>query len=645
MSDLRGMTEALPENIDVVASGGVFDGTYRTEADITTNQYLTGPTFLSTCSIPDIKPNTKVIGICGISDWNAKNDPSLPGTADPHKDGWFFSDFYLFHHLLKDVSSDQIWLTCVSPEIAVKKYTEYVHGDSAPGKVGSRKVVLNKAMLNDLGDVRTIAPNDLLERVLSTIRQVCQDATDQGRPLLILIFAHGEEETHALQIGGRGNLLTMNLFKRAIGSRTPSSGLCLLTTACYSGGWAINPALNITSLTAQANWIESLAWPVSGTARARSCGSPFASAIAETLLKLTIDGFGTEEFQDYDRAPTYAGFIHIVQNTVQRLDTRKLTIDGTTGSGYSAQQPMFSAQDDAWEMEYSKRTGLPLNVFQARWLQLKAAGPRQPPPGDEHQFGLGGHVFSYDQLTATVKREGQAYFNCFPGLDNKSKNLALHNSLRLLLDREDEKPHISELAYMRDQIDYRLNQVMGAATVYKNFLEVSIADCHKIDMDEYQHRGSPRFISAVLLVRQYPLFDKPSILQGHQYAKGDEYLAACIIEAGWSRAQAETKLDSLVKYRGIIFPPLSSFTERLADKDLDAKVLGSGVSNVDGASRIMNTINRYQLQRDRTIRDSIRAIAQSTRRRLRSLSPNKSRRRALPSEWTQDNSIPSLGGV
>jgi hypothetical protein len=49
--------------------------------------------FVSLCP-PDIQPNTRILAVCGINDFNNSSAPS--------EDGWFHSDFYLFHYLLRD---------------------------------------------------------------------------------------------------------------------------------------------------------------------------------------------------------------------------------------------------------------------------------------------------------------------------------------------------------------------------------------------------------------------------------------------------------------------------------------------------------------------------------------------------------------
>ena len=51
---------------------------------------LTGVEFSSRCP-PTIKPCTRIVAVCGINDFR--------NASSPEDDGWFHSDFYLFHHL------------------------------------------------------------------------------------------------------------------------------------------------------------------------------------------------------------------------------------------------------------------------------------------------------------------------------------------------------------------------------------------------------------------------------------------------------------------------------------------------------------------------------------------------------------------
>ena len=50
--------------------------------------------FLTSCP-PDVPPRSRIIAVCGVTDWN--------NLASPQEDGWLLSDFYLFYHLLSPV--------------------------------------------------------------------------------------------------------------------------------------------------------------------------------------------------------------------------------------------------------------------------------------------------------------------------------------------------------------------------------------------------------------------------------------------------------------------------------------------------------------------------------------------------------------
>jgi hypothetical protein len=56
-----------------------------------TRQDLAGREFLTHCP-PDLPPRHRILALLGTTD---KDD-----LASPSEDGWFISDFYLFHYLL-----------------------------------------------------------------------------------------------------------------------------------------------------------------------------------------------------------------------------------------------------------------------------------------------------------------------------------------------------------------------------------------------------------------------------------------------------------------------------------------------------------------------------------------------------------------
>lgn len=72
--------------------------------------------FLSFCP-PDIQPNTRTIALCGANDWN--------GSPTSRKDGWFFSDFYLFHHLLEGTGKQNDRHPCSFLYLMTNKTSRY----------------------------------------------------------------------------------------------------------------------------------------------------------------------------------------------------------------------------------------------------------------------------------------------------------------------------------------------------------------------------------------------------------------------------------------------------------------------------------------------------------------------------------------
>lgn len=124
------------------------------------------------------------------------------------------SDFYLFHHLLHPVcmcevpnlsmlvdpltfvitldtqSSDQVWLTCESPEDLVEKYKEYAHGNLKKG----RRVVLDETLLpeiKDAGNIRVVGRVELVDQFVKTVEEQAHLAQRSSETLMILILDMG----------------------------------------------------------------------------------------------------------------------------------------------------------------------------------------------------------------------------------------------------------------------------------------------------------------------------------------------------------------------------------------------------------------------------------------------------------------------
>jgi hypothetical protein len=123
----------------------------------------------------------RILAVCGTNDY--------AGNAAPNEDGWFFSDFFMLHHLLKPVMEDQTWLTCVKPDILVKKYSRYVQGNP---KTDDRRVVLDRDMLPDVADVTYVDEKNLLQHLLWAIKSESDKAVKNGQTLVMILLGHGE---------------------------------------------------------------------------------------------------------------------------------------------------------------------------------------------------------------------------------------------------------------------------------------------------------------------------------------------------------------------------------------------------------------------------------------------------------------------
>ena len=322
------------------------------------------PSTFTSSTLPVIYKNTIIL---------AATHPSIT-SADPMKDGWFISDFYAFNYLLKGQGQEQKWLTAADPQKLVQKYGSYLHGNPYE----ERKTCLGRQMFdqNQLTAVTVVRTSDMIHRFLSEAKRASELAKRTQAPLLLLIFCHGLPNHHlCLDDGNRSKGLSILSLK---GVLEPGALITLVTTACYSGGWATTPDLNTTTITAAGasrNLEEGLsnAWNASQSI-GRTCGSIFASTMFQTLSSVTsplLDPHHSSQSSDQgtlqpdeptdEQTLSYNSFCLSVLDTCQN----KVTRFG------SSQYFTFSAQDDAWEYSWTGRTGIPLAHFQARWNALK----------------------------------------------------------------------------------------------------------------------------------------------------------------------------------------------------------------------------------------------------------------------------------
>ncbi|KAI9784487.1 MAG: hypothetical protein M1839_002144 [Geoglossum umbratile] len=284
------------------------------------------------------------------------------------------------------------------------------------------------------GNIRVVPPTLLLERFLATVRSECNIACEQKQSVFLLIFGHGMEGTYGIAIGGdctsyHAPLLTVNSLKQAIGS-TVEVGMLL--TSCYSGGWVIQPQLNVTVMTAAGPKEESESWSKSESSGC-ALGSIYASAVVQALFKMKYPSAtqyqGTPLWESLQQqeitSSTFAEFARVIYRTL---------VDDVDSLG-QLHDVRFSAQDDAWETEWRPRSGIPLNIFKERWEMLRSipidtADPRTnrtPHAGESRLLGDQTDIQLGEGLQGSMiicgihgvtQMMAYHYLNSFPGNDH-----------------------------------------------------------------------------------------------------------------------------------------------------------------------------------------------------------------------------------
>ncbi|KAL8847472.1 MAG: hypothetical protein Q9221_007498 [Calogaya cf. arnoldii] len=539
---------------------------------------------------PDITSNTRIVAVCGI-----RQDQ-----AAPSDDGWFLSDFFAFHHLFTGLTTNQVWMHCLNLRQLVQQHKPYLHG--SPYK--PRKIVMDDTIIKHAKDlVHSGTAGGLRLMFKQTMRKECEKAAQAGNEsVLVLMFGHGDLKNGGIELGNQW-FKQQQLSETFAGLDVP---VTILSTACYSGGWSCNKIFdkktgdlksqfNKSTIMAAGNNAESHSWNFTATLGRRACGSVFASVFVEAMtrvnnrISLRESAEESNQVATQEQESTYADFCETVTKTLL-MDYDRLGFEHDV---------TFSAENDAWNMCWRERTGIPLGQFRERWDQLEDHDPDPYlHPGDP--YNKDPHVTSeqaadYNKLkkedagknvyggkkgshtaqgssslgAASGKRKisglyggtvqalinqvsylGGQYLNSYRGFTNTGNDGALYNLInRIQLGEEKDQEAVE---YCLRCIQYRMEH-MATADRYLQMMAVPAPlgqACHEFDSKVFRRSSAwDREVVDLIFDREVlfpaPLNNMPALNQGRPFYKGVDYLDAAFFYAKIPRATIIEKLDNL----------------------------------------------------------------------------------------------------
>ncbi|KAL8938990.1 MAG: hypothetical protein Q9216_003600 [Gyalolechia sp. 2 TL-2023] len=538
---------------------------------------------------PDIPSNTRIVAVLGI----------INGQVNPTEDGWFLSDFMAFWHIFQGLTQHQSWFHCLDLDLAVQLHTRFLHGN--PYK--KRKVVLDNAILQQTKSARDqpqhFSETDLYHKFCAKLKDECEAAEKTGANVLVLMFGHGEQQNFGIYLGSRPKPFKQSAFRYAM--KGLNAQVTMLTTQCYGGGWTCMPAINFSAWAYAGKDRTSKSWRYSGSC-GRACGSMFATAIIGELTldpltgKSLVDAYETEEEGappiplTEEQAETYTQLCgSVYKSLLLNVDRRGMT------HGLS-----FTAQDDAWGICWSRRTGIPLAAYKKRWDDLPdweadvTLHPGDPLNRDPHVTaeqeaeyyqlealtqggeGKGKHPSSLgafeatgsvqkkrktsglyggtmDGLIANVKVLATDYLRSYPGRENDdtADDGPLHNAIHWIL--QDRICDEEKVEWTLRNIRYRM-ELQETTDRYVEIMQIPAPfdkKCCEFDTRQVkQNLDWNTYFALFGLIgdRQHVLFPHPnSTQQGGTFYKGHDYLIATFHLTKLSKDAVIEKLDMLVE--------------------------------------------------------------------------------------------------
>ncbi|PGH18740.1 hypothetical protein AJ79_00153 [Helicocarpus griseus UAMH5409] len=488
-------------------------------------------------SVFGIALNTRIIAVCGATD--------LEGAGSQNKDGWLFRDFYLFHTLLRGHNVPQIWMTTEHPKDLVDKYGPYLHGNP----FHRRKVVLDSEMIvsGKIGPITICDRATLKSDFITTLRSEVQAAREDLQDLLILVFGHGDIQTHGI-ILGTGEF--SKLRSSNINGVVHNTGIFpeLLSTSCYSGAWSIKPERNITTITADSSY-----WDID-TMLSSISGSIWGSAVMSALLR-TADGetdLGTD-LDDLLPEDATQEQKHALDELLQAVWKRFFyPNDSQLSLASNGSCIAFSAQDNGWD-----------SFWRGNERHYNALKDYPTPEPQDRQVIRIRATLPFQRIVEQMAKE---YFDSRPGSD-----VAFHKEIMDSITGPGKEFHSLQRPFAI--LAYRLNLIALAdryiALVCEGLNGYRCADWDDSLVPIYLERKMVMYDRLRRQIYGMRLFPPPYKTQGKPWFKPANYLAAILTWRSSNKEWAEKMLQILKKVRNRVLNGLSG--RLLQDPDIQSK--------------------------------------------------------------------------
>ncbi|KAL5457970.1 hypothetical protein PMIN07_006409 [Paraphaeosphaeria minitans] len=474
----------------------------------------------------EAQEDTRILAVCGIPVEDSSST----------EDGWLYSDFYAFQHLLEGVVANQVWIANASNRELVTGHKAFLHGNP----FHDRKVVLNYDMVRKgFGD-----------KVVEV-----REARAKNQHLLVLNFSHGFECGGGWWLGWSGNrscLLSRKRFEELVAG---DLDVTVVSTSCYGGQWCVDLDSRRTFLAAAGESVQSESWNGSKSV-GRKCGGIFASnllntwreeaELAQSLQKEGKDAGASER--------TFKGFAGAVWDNLQKLDRFGMSHKIRT-----------AAQDEDWDSGWSflqsSETSPSKNSFANRSLKwTDEVGSYQEMLESKLHVSFGGNLSAARRQACALI---ELYMMSFPGRSSMASNTALQGRIDKIKKPSFEAnwevtTSVIQGVAFRLELAYMATQLMGTMGLKLP----GGRTCNDVDMNEIEphlEKKNPENW-AWILSQTSDLLPQPmaELGQGVGWPKPWKFVAATLFMADGFKTRAEV-LSEIAKAERIL---LENFSEK-----------------------------------------------------------------------------------